>query len=63
MRFAPMQIDKQPLLDFVAHHAGLAAVESKSRMLDFGRHKAVGFVGSCAYQFFVEHQSDGDGEH
>ena len=55
--FAPMQIDKQPLLDFVARHAGLTAVESKSRMLDFGKHKAIGFVGSCAYQFFLEHQS------
>ena len=57
--FAPMQIDKQPLLDFVARYAGLTAVESKSRMLDFGKHKAIGFVGSCAYQFFVECQSDG----
>ena len=57
--FAPMQINKQLLLDFVAHHAGLAAVESKSQMLDFGRHKAVGFVGSCAYQFFMERQSEG----
>ena len=55
--FTPMQIDKQPLLDFVARHAGLTAVESKSRMLDFGKHKAIGFVGSCAYQFFLEHQS------
>ena len=57
--FAPMQIDKQPLLDFVARHAGLTAVESKSRMLDFGKHKAIGFVGSCAYQFFAERQSEG----
>ena len=60
--FAPMQIDKQPLLDFVARHAGLTAVESKSRMLDFGKHKAIGFVGSCAYQFFVERQSEGKGD-
>ena len=60
--FAPMQIDKQGVLNFVADRAGLAAVESKSRMLDFGRHKAVGFVGSCAYQFFVKRQSEGDEE-
>ena len=57
--FAPMQIDKPALLDFVAQHAGLTAVESKSRMLDFGKHKAIGFVGSCAYQFFVGSQSEG----
>ena len=56
--FAPMQIDKQSLLDFVSRHAGLTSVESKSRMLDFGKHKAIGFVGNCAYQFFVERQSD-----
>ena len=59
--FAPMQIDKQGFLDFVEHHAGLLAVESESRMLDFGKHKAIGFVGNCTYQFFVEHQSD-DGD-
>ena len=62
--FAPMQIDKQPFLDFVARHAGLTVVECKSRMLDFGKHKAIGFVGRCAYQFFAERQpvSKGDPE-
>ena len=59
--FGPMQIDKQRLLDFVVGHAGLTTVEAKSRMLDFGRHKAVGFVGNCAYQFFVKRQSDDEG--
>ena len=59
--FAPMQIDKQPFLDFVARHAGLTAVECKSRMLDFGKHKAIGFIGGCAYQFFAERQSDSKG--
>ena len=54
--FAPMQIDKQRLLDFVADHAGLTAVESRSRMLDFGKHKEIGFVGSCTYRFFMEGQ-------
>lgn len=55
--FAPMRIDKEKLLDFVERHAGLTAVDSKSRMLDFGRHRVGGFVGSCAYQFFVEARS------
>ena len=59
--FAPMQIDKQSLLDFVNCHAGLTATESRSKMLDFGRHKSVGFVGNCAYQFFAERQSDDGG--
>ena len=56
--FAPMQIDKSRLLDFVTDHAGLTTVQSKSRMLDFGKHKAVGFVGSYGYQFFVKRQSE-----
>ena len=54
--FAPMRIDKEKLLEFVANHAGLTAIDSKNRVLDFGRHKIAGFVGSCAYQFFIERQ-------
>lgn len=54
--FAPMQIDKRRLLDFVERHAGLTAVDSKSKVLDFGRNRIRGFVGSCAYQFYTEPQ-------
>ena len=60
--FAPTQIDKRQFLDFVRTHAGLTAVESESKMLDFGKHKAVGFVGSCAYEFSVGCQSEDEGE-
>ena len=55
--FAPTQIDKERLLDFVERYAGLTAIDSKNRVLDFGRHKIAGFVGSCAYRFFIEEQS------
>ena len=58
--FAPMQIDKSRLLDFVTHHAGLTTAKAKSRMLDFGKHKAVGFVGSCGYQFFLDGPPDAE---
>ena len=54
--FAPAQIDKEKLLEFVANHAGLTAIDSKNRVLDFGRHKIAGFVGSCAYRFFIGQQ-------
>ena len=54
--FAPMQIDKKGLLDFVERHAGLTAVDSKNRVLDFGRNRIRGFVGNCAYQFYTEPQ-------
>ena len=52
--FAPMQIDKRQLLDFVERHAGLTAVDSKNRVLDFGRNRIRGYIGSCAYQFYTE---------
>ena len=55
--FAPMQIDKRRLLDFVTDHAGLTAIDSENRVLDFGRNKIRGFIGSCAYQFFIELQA------
>ena len=54
--FAPTQIDKEKLLEFVANHAGLTVIDSKNKVLDFGRHKIAGFVGSCAYRFFIEQQ-------
>lgn len=49
--FAPMQIDKQPLLDFIESCSLATRLEMKTQMLDFGRHKAIGFVGSCDYEF------------
>lgn len=58
--FAPTQIDKEKLLNFVENHAGLTAIDSKNRVLDFGRDKIAGFVGSCAYRFFIDKQSADD---
>ena len=56
--FAPTQIDKKKLLEYVECHAGLTAIDSKSRVLDFGRHKIAGFVGSCAYRFFIKQPTE-----
>ena len=60
--FAPMQIDKGRLLDFVLRSAVLNTVKSESKMLDFGKHKEIGFVGSCEYQFFANRESEGKEE-
>ena len=60
--FAPMQIDKGRLLDFVLRSAVLNTVKSESKMLDFGKHKEIGFVGSCEYQFFANRESRGKEE-
>ncbi|HIE26026.1 TPA: CRISPR system precrRNA processing endoribonuclease RAMP protein Cas6 [Candidatus Poribacteria bacterium] len=44
-------IDKDKLLLFVWNHGGLTRIETKSRMMDFGGHKQVGFVGRGQWQF------------
>ena len=49
--FAPMRIDKQSLLDFIANCSLATRLEMKTQILDFGRHKAIGFVGGCTYEF------------
>ena len=59
--FAPMQIDKQPLLDFIANCSLATRLEMKTQILDFGRHKAIGFVGGCTYEF-REDWTGGQGE-
>ena len=60
--FAPIQIDKQRLLDFVLRNAVLNTVKSESKMLDFGKHKEIGFVGNCGYQFFADRQTESEEE-
>ena len=60
--FAPMQIDKGRMLDFITHQAGLTEVESRSKMQDFGKHKEIGFVGSCTYQFLSDRQTESEEE-
>ena len=55
--FAPMWIDKEKLLEFVEDRAALTAVDFKNRTLDFKTHQVTGLVGSCTYQFFIEHPS------
>ncbi len=60
--FAPVQIDKSRMLDFIINQAGLTEVESRSKMLDFGKHKEIGFVGSCSYQFLSDRQTETEEE-
>lgn len=49
--FAPLSIHKQKLLPFIEAHAGLTRIETETKMLDFGRHKEIGFIGACTYEF------------
>lgn len=49
--FAPSKLDKDKLLLFVWNHGGLTRIETRRHMMDFGKHKQVGFVGSGQWQF------------
>ena len=49
--FAPVKIDKDKLLAFVYNHGGLTLIEIRTRMMDFGKYKQVGFVGNSQFQF------------
>ncbi len=57
--FSPMQIDKHSLLDFIRNHSLATRLEIKTQMLDFGRHKAIGFVGGCTYEFGADWDGEG----
>jgi len=60
--FAPVKIDKDKLLAFVQNHGGLTLIETRTRMMDFGKHKQVGFVGNCQFQFREDWGWDFDDE-
>jgi len=60
--FAPLKIDKDMLLAFVYNHGGLTLIEARTRMMDFGKHKQVGFVGNSQFQFREDWGCDFDDE-
>lgn len=49
--FAPVPIDKQTMLEFIGDYAEVIKYDARTRMLDFGNHKEIGFVGRCTYGF------------
>ena len=52
--FAPVQLDRSEILDFVAEHGQVTNVRTKSRRLDYGKHAVTGWVGTCACVFYPE---------
>ena len=56
--FAPIKLDKAEILTFIADHAQVTSVTTKSRALNFGRHTEVGWVGTCACVFYPEKSLD-----
>lgn len=49
-----LRIDKARLLQFIEDHAQWLRIQTKSKMMDFGRYKELGFIGECLYEFREE---------
>jgi CRISPR-associated endoribonuclease Cas6 len=48
---SPCPIDEDALLDFVQKHIRFSKYSIKTRIMNFGGYKQLGFVGDCEYQF------------
>lgn len=49
--FSKIPIEKDRLLLFVHNHAMLWHISTRTKMMDFGRYKELGFVGRCGMRF------------
>ena len=56
--FAPIKLDKAEILEFVTEHGQVMSVRTESRRLNFGKHTAAGWVGTCACVFYPEKSLD-----
>lgn len=56
--FAPMQLDKDGILAYVAEHARVSRSETRTQALNFGRHTEIGWVGTCTFRFESEGAPD-----
>ncbi len=56
--FAPVKLDKEEILAFIADHGQVTNVKAESRALNFGKHTEVGWVGKCDCVFYPEDSLD-----
>lgn len=56
--FAPIELDKAKILDFVREYGQVTSVSTKSRVLNFEKHTEVGWVGTCTWTFYPEDSLD-----
>ncbi|MDE0555055.1 MAG: CRISPR system precrRNA processing endoribonuclease RAMP protein Cas6, partial [Candidatus Poribacteria bacterium] len=56
--FAPIQLDKAEILEFVTTYGQVMRVRSESKRLNFGKHAETGWVGTCACVFYPEDALD-----
>jgi len=58
---SPISVDKEALLDFVQRHIQFSRYSIKTKIMNFGGYKQLGFVGDCEYRFTNHVPSDGSG--
>lgn len=56
--FAPINLDKSEVLEFIREHGQLTAVDTESKRLNYGKHTVPGWVGNCAWIFYPEKSLD-----
>ena len=56
--FAPINLDKNEILEFIREHGQLTAVDTESKRLNYGKHTVPGWVGTCAWIFYPEKSLD-----
>jgi CRISPR-associated endoribonuclease Cas6 len=59
---SPIPIDEDALLDFVQRHIRFSRYSIKTRIMNFGGYKQLGFVGDCNYQFVSSVFTPGPGK-
>lgn len=55
--FSPLKIDKEQLLRFVQENVRVSRLDIETKMLDFGKHKQLGFIGNVEFQFNQDNSS------
>ena len=56
--FAPINFDKNEILEFTREHGQLTAVDTESKRLNYGKHTVPGWIGNCAWIFYPEKSLD-----
>jgi len=56
--FAPMQLDRTEILNFITEHARVSRSETRTQALNFGKSTEIGWIGTCTFRFEPENTFD-----
>lgn len=56
--FAPVQFGRTEILRFITEHVHVSRSETRTQVLNFGKHTEIGWVGTCTFQFDSESTHD-----